>query len=297
MGGLKIPIYNYPIHSKQIVNLESASENTYKQECELIGLKTALPIIREAFPKIKIVLLLDGLYANKPVLKLAQEQRCGYIIVRKEASLSLLAKECNENAVESNHKKNCIKRSQKVYKGWLIEQNYEWFNSKYLGDGVTTNVLRFWETKTKKEFTECYQCEWLFSQKLSANNCECAAIRARARWEIEDLFNTLKHREYNLKHDYSKNPRSCFNWHCLALLAFGIFELFRFSEVVKARGDLPQSMLAKKLLGQLIYKPTEEIFPTQCQSTRIQFRYDFVVKLMLSNEVYQDNNVETLETG
>jgi len=53
----------------------------------------------------KIVLLLDGLYANRPVLRLAEEYRCRYIIVRKERCLTLLVKECDEQAVSSDHKK------------------------------------------------------------------------------------------------------------------------------------------------------------------------------------------------
>ena len=192
MGGLKIPIYSYPIHAKQIVNLECASESMHKQECELVGLKIALPRFREAFPKMKIVLLLDGLYANKPVIRLAEKYRCGYIIVRKKECLSLLARECDECASTSNHKKNCTKRTQKIHKDWLIEQKYEWFNSKYLGGGVSVSVLRFFETRAKEgEETKSYECEWLFSWRLSARNCELSVIQARSRWEIEDLFNSL----------------------------------------------------------------------------------------------------------
>jgi hypothetical protein len=106
MGGLKIPIYRHPIHTKQIENLENASDNLHKQECELVALKTTLPIIRRAFPKMKIVLLLDGLYANRPVIRLIKENRCGYIIVKKKGCLPSLAKDCNGQALLPNHKKN-----------------------------------------------------------------------------------------------------------------------------------------------------------------------------------------------
>lgn len=298
MGGLKIPVYRYPIHAKQIVNLESASEENYKQECELVALKTALPMIREAFPKMKIVLLLDGLYANRPVIRLAEECRCGYIIVRKEECLPLLAKECDEHATSSNHKKNCVKRRRSIDNNhWMIEQKYDWFNSKYLGENVSTNVLRFCETRTKGEVTKIYKCEWLFSWRLSAKTCELAARQARARWEVEDLFNCLKNRGFNLKHDYSRNPYSCFNWQGLALFAFGIFELFRFSEVVKQRGDIPQMILAKKLQGQLFDRPTEEIFAEKCLLKRIQFRYYFVIEVIFSQEIKPASTEKVLETG
>jgi len=297
--GLKLPIYSHPIRAKQVVGFETASEDSHKQECELVALKYNLPIIREAFPRMKIVLLLDGLYANRPVIKLAEEYRCGYIIVRKEGSLSLLAKDCDDLAVSSNHKKNCVKQCQRVNRQeWLIEQKYAWFNSRYLGEGVSTNVLRFWETRTKKgEETETYKCEWLFSWRLSAKTCELATRQARLRWEIEDLFNSLKNRGSNLKHDYSRNPRSCFNWQGLSLLAFGIFELFRFSEAVTQRGDWPQRTLAHKLLSQLLQRPTMEIFSEKCLSKKIQFRYHFVVGMIKSIEIPQKEVEAKLKTG
>jgi hypothetical protein len=297
MGGLKIPIYRYPIHAKQIVNLESASENAHKQECELTALKESLPIIRAIFPKMKIVLLLDGLYANRPVIRLATEQRCGYIIVRKDSTLTVLAKECDERTENPNHKKNCTKKLKSNHKGWLIEQKYEWFNSMYLGENVSTNVLRFCETHTKDGEEKKYKCEWLFSKKLSSETCESSVWQARARWEEEDIFNSLKNRGFNFKHDYSRDPRSCFNWQGLALFAFSIFELFRFSEAVKNRVDLPQSTLAEKLLGQLLYKPTEEIFSGRGLSKRIQFRYHFTVESIQFNETQRNSRVIGLETG
>lgn len=299
LGGLKIPIFRYPIHAKQVMDLESAPEETHKQECEIVALKTALPKIRAFFPKMKIVLLLDGLYANKPIIRLVEEQRCGYIIVRKASSLSLLAKECDRISEESNHKKNCTKKCQKKTESWLIEQRYEWFNSRYLGEDIYVNVLRFWENRTKEGCkTEYYQCEWLFSRRISAQTCEIFSRQARSRWEEEDIFNSLKNRGFNFKHDYSRDPLSCFNWQGLALFAFTIFELFRFSEAVIKRTKLPQITLAEKLAGQLFHRPTQEIFPVENFLKKIQFRYHFVVESILFNKIAPENRTEILlETG
>ena len=297
MGGLKIPIYRHPIHAKQVANLESASEEDHKQECELVALKIALPNIRKAFPRMKIVLLLDGLYANRPIIRLAQENRCGYIIVRKEACLASLAKECDEHALTDNHRKNCVKRARGNFEGWLFEQKYAWFNNMYLGEDLSTNVLRFWETRTKDGEIKSYKCEWLFSWWLSAKSCESAVRQARARWEEEDVFNSLKNRGFKLKHDYSRDPRSCFNWQGLAMFAFGIFELFRFSEAVKQRVDLPQTTLAEKLQSQLLFRPTGEIFSAQSLSKRIQFRYHFVVEIIQFCKMAPENCDRELKTG
>ena len=301
MGGLKIPIYRYPIHAKQVVHLESASEENHKQECELIALKITLPIIREAFPKMKICLLLDGLYANRPVIRLLKAYRYEYIIVRKEGSLRSLAEDCDGQAKLANHRKNCVKKIQLSDVNSITQREYEWFNSIDIANEpnevLTTNVLRFSETTTKDGKIKLYKGEWLFSWKLSAKTCESSARQARIRWEEEDLFNTLKNRGFNLGHDYSRDPRSCFNWQGLAFFAFGIFELFRFSEAVQQSCDLPQITLAEKLQGQLLYRPTEELFSTKHLKARIQFRYNFSARSTEKTKTIKNRPQEALETG
>lgn len=298
-GGLKIPVYQYPIHAKQVVNFENESEDNHKQECELVGLKMSLPIVREAFTKMKLVLLMDGLYANRPVIKLAEELNCGYIIVRKESCLTNLAKDCDEKSNHLNHKKNCTKKIKKTQGDLIIEQKCEWFNSMYLGSDLSTNVLRFTEITTVGEKTsQTYKGEWIFSWKLSAKNCELSSAQARARWEEEDIFNTLKNRGFNFKHDYSRHPRSGCNWHGVALFAFGIFELFRFSEAVQQRGELPQITLARKLEGQVFNRPTEDLFSPSLLLKKVQFRYNFSPNPIFSKTISLPMNIEeSLKTG
>lgn len=301
MGGLKIPIYRYPIHARQVIHLEDSSEDNHKQECELVALKISLPIIREAFPKMKIVLLLDGLYANRPVIRLLKTYRCEYIIVRKEASLRSLAKDCDGQAKLPNHRKNCVKTVRLINLASVIEQKYEWFNSVDIGEEpkevLTTNILRFSEIITKDGEAKSYRGEWLFSWRLSAKTCESSARQARIRWEEEDVFNTLKNRGFNLGHDYSRDPRSCFNWQALAFFAFGVFELFRFSDTVRQRCDLPQITLAEKLQGQLLYRPTQELFSIRCLTIRIQFRYNFSNVSIKAAKSKKNRSPQTSETG
>ena len=76
-----------------------------------------------------------------------------------------------------------------------------------------------------------------------------------------------------------------------------VFELFRFSEVVKKRGNWPQTTLAEKLLGQLLYRPTEELFSERCLLIRPQFRYHFAVEKILYEEMDEDRPLIQLETG
>lgn len=293
LNHLKIPFYIYPIRAQQVKGLEGASDNVYKQECEIIALKKTLPNIRQFFPRMKICLLLDGLYANRPTIQLAKQYKCKYAIVRKEECLPSLRKDCNGLAQLSDHKKSCVKTTVEKSGKWEITRNYTWFNDMDLrvgkGESIITNVLRFSETRerinkiTGKNESIHYKGEWLLSEKLSSRNCELSARKARLRWEEEDLFNTQKNREFNYKHDYSRNPCSFIIWQALSFFAFAIFELFRFSEPVmqrifisiSAKTTISRIALVEKLSAQLFERPTEEIFSTACMSKQIQFRYDF----------------------
>jgi len=275
---LKIPIYYHPIRAKQIKEeFETETDDNFKQECELVALGYALPIIRSSLPRLKIRILLDGLYANKRTIEIAHKNRCEYIIVKKDKCLKTLGRECDGHSEHSNHKKNCTETVSFTAKdGCFVKQKYSWFNGMYLGDNVYTNVLRFTETITKpNDETDMYKCEWLVSQRISKNNCKEIAIMGRLRWAIEDVYNTLKNRGPAFMHGYSRDPASCFKWQGISLLAFGIFELFRFSEVVKKRTNMSQIALTEKLSGELFHSPTVEIFPAESLKIRCQFRYNF----------------------
>ncbi|MEI6242210.1 MAG: hypothetical protein WCP39_02255 [Chlamydiota bacterium] len=286
LNHLKIPFYTYPIHAKQMKKFETATDIEHKQESELVALKETLPLIRQFFPRMKIYLLLDGLYANRPTIQLAAQYGCKYAIVRKEACLSSLAKDCDGLAQLPDHQKDHTKKTVHKEEKWEITRTYEWFNDMDLGDkdkSIITNVLRFSETREKtnrrtgEKEKKHYKGEWLFSEKLSSRTCELASRKARLRWEEEDLFNSQKNREFNYKHDYSRDPRSFVIWQALSFFAFGIFELFRFSEPVMQRifistgskKTISRIALVEKLSAQLCERPTEEIFSIPCMSKRI----------------------------
>lgn len=302
LGHLKIPIYNAPLHAQQLTQWENASDFIYKQECELVALKRILPIFRDQFPRMKIVILLDGLYANRPAIRIIEKYKFGYAIVRKEDSFPLIAKACNERAATFGHAKNFIKRTVDTYEEWEIERKYEWFNTIDIGDengNLTTNVLRLVEIRKKDgEKNQVYKCEWLCSQRLSAKSCEVAARNARLRWEIEDLFNAMKMRGFNLRHDYSRHPKSCCVWQSLGFFAFSIFELFRFSSPVEqlCKG-LCQTTIANALQRQLFAAPTNELFPEGYESKKIQFRYNFVIEFECSIAISYNDPLRVPKNG
>ena len=94
--GLQLPIYTYPLKAVEVDI--SKNDNDLKQECELKAFYTILPELRQKLGRIRITLLLNSLYANEPVIQLAEKLFMNYLIVRQEDSLKSIGKKCNELA-------------------------------------------------------------------------------------------------------------------------------------------------------------------------------------------------------
>lgn len=86
-GKIKFPIFSYRVHAispDEKLDLESLSEQKFKQECEQKALPHILGAIRKRFPRLKFHVLLDGLYANSSVIKIIEKNRMDFSIVFKK---------------------------------------------------------------------------------------------------------------------------------------------------------------------------------------------------------------------
>ena len=74
--------------------IENAEDGYYeKQDCELKAFYRLAPKLKNHFPRMRILLVLDGLYANQHVIDICENYNWEYIIVFKEGSLPTLYKE------------------------------------------------------------------------------------------------------------------------------------------------------------------------------------------------------------
>jgi len=276
--GLKMPLYIYPLKAQQ-VDVTKDNE-AFKQECELKAVHAVLPIIRAYFPRTSFIFAGDGLYANEPFILLCDNLNFDYLIVRKEKSLKLLGKHCDElERTELYQKAYAFKEIEQQGKIKITRQA-RWFNHEALGKEAYTNVLRFEEFHEMPNGTTqtMYKGEWLSGRQIGKINCFARAKRGRMRWEHEDLHNTAKNRGFDAMHDMA---RTDFNlwlvWKMMLFIAFSIFELFRCTtlaqEACKKRSWMKFS---KDLLQQLVEVAWEVIAISPIlQKENIQFRYSF----------------------
>ena len=73
--------------------VENAKENETKQDCEIKAFKRLAEKLKKEYPKLKIIISGDALYANKPVLDICRKNGWKYIIRFKEGAIPSLYNE------------------------------------------------------------------------------------------------------------------------------------------------------------------------------------------------------------
>ncbi len=273
-GNIRIPLYVYPIHAKSLQCGGNASDDAFKQECELSTLPIILQKIRNRFPKLHFCVLADSLYANGPAMKTVKENRMDFMFVRKEGSMKAVGQDCDGMAKTKEHKATCQveenvnENEKKVKRTWQFFNEVEYQNAKL-------NILRFDEWIFDKEGKKVayVHWEWIVSWRITKKNAVATAVRGRMRWLEEDLFNSVKNRGFKIKHDYSRNPKAQIIWSILIMLAFLITELFSLvNQVISIKKNRSLKDFMRSIFADLC-KLGEEVFRAPMLNRKTQVRY------------------------
>ena len=113
--------------------VENESENVDKQDCETKAFKRLAEKIKKEYPKLRIIISGDALYASKPVMDICKEYNWKYIIRFKEGAIPTLYREFETVVKIENESK--IENYESVTK--LEYQDYK------------TNVIKYTEKKKR----------------------------------------------------------------------------------------------------------------------------------------------------
>ena len=173
-----------------------------KQDIESKAFKRLSIDLKKAFPRLPIMLLLDGLYPNKPVLDICRKNNWKYNIVLKDNSLKsvqevlqdmILAKEYFEyNGV------NTVSTHNYSSKFTLIN-NVKYRDHQF---NVLETVVIKTHLKTKKK--EINRFVHITNIQVDKKSVSKVSQAGRMRWKIENEgFNNQKKSGYNLQHKFS----------------------------------------------------------------------------------------------
>lgn len=164
--------------------VENEDENVDKQDCETKAFKRLAKKIKKEYPRLRIIISGDALYASKPVIEICKENGWKYIIRFKEGSIPTLYREF-ETIVKTDNESKIA--------------NYEYVTEvDYKEEKI--NIIKYREDKKGTEYV------YMTDLSITNKNIEETIHIGRKRWKIENEgFNIQKNGTFDIGHLYSKD--------------------------------------------------------------------------------------------
>lgn len=200
---------------------EQVSAEQWKQDCERKAFYRLARRLKQAFPKLSIQLLLDGLYAVGPVFKICRANHWQFMIVFKDGVLpSVWAN------MEGLRKEKRFGEEHTFTQEWNGRtQTFQWVNdSCYMDSEGNEHALHIaeceetWEEIDKDGDVILRKAHhaWLSSERLSKNNIhERCNLVARKRWLQENNILKEKRQGYAYEHKFSEDWEATKGYHHL----------------------------------------------------------------------------------
>jgi len=201
------------------------NEEFDKQDCELKAFPRLVEKLYAFYPRTKLCLLLDGLYANQNVIRLIESKRWKYIITFKEGSMRERFPEAVSLANIQTENRLRVEQNDCI-------QHFAWAEELPIAE-FTPNVL-FCRDQPKQG--EARQFVWLTNLHLCRNNVESIANNGgRLRWKIENEgFNVQKNNGYEMEHPYSEHANGFRIFYILLLIAHIITQLILRGSLIRS---------------------------------------------------------------
>lgn len=216
-NGLTLPLVT------EFLSYAEGDPDDHKQDCELKAFHRLAKRIHGYFPRLPIMVLLDGLYPNGPLMQVCNDYNWQFMIVLPNKCLPYTWK-----VVEARQEVGLIKELKRIWKG--RKQHFQWTNNiEHFYDGK--KMVSFSFVSCKEEFEEVDEKTgdivkkeafhaWISSHPLHDNNVhERCNLGARYRWGIENSIQTEKCGGYNYEHVFSYSWNAMKGYHYLMRLA------------------------------------------------------------------------------
>jgi hypothetical protein len=207
--------------------------NQGKQDCELTAVYRFISRIKDKFKRQNIIVCLDKLYANNPVITAIEKVNWKYIIVLPGQKL----KSINEALLKLKESRRHIS-GQERYNG--RDQKWTFTDDVISKEGHKITAISCFESwfevdsETGKKVKKFSEHRWITNVVVTWKNIhEIANLCARKRWGIEDSNNTEKNRGYCYKHLYSKDWNAMCCFHYLMRLGHAVNAISEFTKKLK----------------------------------------------------------------
>ena len=161
--------------------------------------------LRRSHPHQKLLVTLDGLYADGMIINLLKALDIRFIITAHETDLTYLYE----------FYRAAQKRTLSIDGGEHKKTACSWVNGLPLNDAhhnCSVNLLCVEEDSiTKKKIKPKYlKFSWITDLEITNKTASIIMQGGRTRWHIEnDTFNTLKNQGYQFDHNFGHGKQNC----------------------------------------------------------------------------------------
>ncbi len=224
-----------PLMSEFLAHSQGAGP-TDTQDCEQKAFERLSARLKQRFPRLRILLLLDGLYPNGPRMALCRRYRWQFMIVLQNDCLpsvwdefwGLRRLQPNENRWTQPW------GNRRQYFVWVNEIEYTYGPNQRRRLRVHVVVCKeIWqEVDQNGEILEhCSRHAWVSSEPLTRHNLHPRCnLAARHRWGIEANILVEKHQGYHYEHCFAYDFNAMKGYHYLMHLAHLFNILARHSQ-------------------------------------------------------------------
>ena len=228
--------------------VENEDENVDKQDCEIKAFKRLAEEIKKEYPRLRIIMSGDALYASKPVIDICKEKGWKYIIRFKEGSIPTLYREF-ETIIKTDNESR--KRNYEYVTGIEYQEN-------------KVNVIKYIDDKKKTEFV------YITDLNITNKNIEETIYIGRKRWKIENEgFNIQKNRTFDIGHLYSKDTTAIKVHYLMIQIAHIIRQLLE-----NGIKEIKELKLKLKEISQIITKELISTIINLMVHRKVQLRFD-----------------------
>lgn len=231
-NGMVIPLLS------EILSYTQGDNDKNKQDCEQRAFKRLAKRLKKSFPCLSIMVLLDGLYANGPVMEIGRKNHWDFMIVLQNDSLPSVWEEMNalkDLQPEDRFEQKWGDRWQ-LFK-WVnnIDYRYTCAETKRKMKQLVHVVIceESWEEiapGSTEKVTKTSRHVWISEKPLDKRSVhDRCNLGARHRWGIESSILVEKHQGYEYEHCFSYNWKAMCGYHYLMRLGHALNVLARHS--------------------------------------------------------------------
>lgn len=234
--------------------IENPAVEVTKQDCELKAFYRLAERLKSQFPRLPLLLSLDGLFAGGPTFDLCRHYGWKFMIVLKDDDLPSVNEEFEALSKLQPENRLLWHTGQQAQ----LKQAFRWADDIAYTDSEKKehplSVIECLETKPDKEGQKkTTKFKWVTNCHVSGKNVTTLSNDGgRMRWKIENEgFNVQKTGGYELEHAYTNDPNSAKVFYLLLQIAHLLAQLLYKATLLK-RDFLEGLGSAKNLAFRLL---------------------------------------------